>query len=287
MYPNENTPSPNKLIKWGLASFVGLITLIAVIWAVDPVEAGSVKVVTSFGGVTGRVLQPGLNIITPFVESTRQINTRYLIYETMRESDKEKSQSDYKDGAVDTNTKDGQSVNVFYTIRFSVDSTKAVWVVERFGTEPALVDKIVRAESRSVARTVPSNFSAEELYVGTGKEKIAQLIADGIKQKLADSGIILDSVLVREVEFNNAYTQSIESKQIEAVKVQTAENIAARAVFEKQATISNAEAQAEAQRLQSLTITQQYANLEWIKKWDGKLPQYMTGESQLLLQLPR
>ncbi|GEM_PF-1064373 len=264
-----------------------LIAVIAVIWTIEPVSAGSVKVVTRFGGVTGRVLQPGLNFIIPFVESTRQINTKYLIYETMRDDDRQTSGSDYTDAPVDTNTEDGQRVNIFYTIRFSVDSTRATWVTERFGTEEALVDKIVRAESRSVARTVPSNYTAEELYVGTGKEKIAQLIADGIKQKLADNGILLDSVLVREVDFNDQYTQSIEAKQIEAVKVETAKNIAARAEFEKQATIRAAEAQAEAQRLQSLTITEQYARLEWIKRWDGKLPTYMTGDAQNLIQLPR
>lgn len=251
------------------------------------VDAGEVAVVTRFGAVTGRVLNPGASFIVPLFEGTKYINTKYLIYETMREEDKDKSKSDYKDVSVDTNTKDGQRVNIYYTIRFSVDSTRATWVVERFGSEQALVDKIVRAESRSVARTVPSNFSAEELYVGTGKEKIGQLIADNVKQKLSDNGIILDSVLVREVEFNEQYTQSIESKQIEAVKVETAKNIAARAEYEKQATIRAAEAQAEAQRLQSLTITDQYASLEWIKKWDGKLPTYMTGDAQNLIQLPQ
>lgn len=283
----ENVVGPKNILKWGIVGFVLLFLLVAFFWGIETVDAGSVKVVTSFGGVTGKVLQPGLNVIVPFVEGTRQINTKYLIYETMRETDQKTSQSDYKDNPVDTNTKDGQGVNVFYTIRFSVDPVKAVWVVERFGSEKALVDKIVRAESRSVARTVPSDFSAEELYVGTGKEKIAQLIGEGIKKKLADNGIFLDSVLVREIEFNQQYTQSIEAKQIEAVKVETAKNIAARAEYEKQATIKAAEANAESQKLQSQTITTQYANLEWIKKWDGKLPQYMTGDAQTLLQLPR
>ena len=272
------------LIVGLIAFFVFLLTGLLGFRTVD---SGEVAVVTRWGAVTGRVLEPGAHVITPFVSGTRYINTKYLIYETMREADKEKSDSDYKDSPVDTNTKDGQSLNVFYTIRFSIDPIKAVWVVEKFGSEEALVDKIVRAESRSIARTVPSDFSADELYVGVGKEKIADLIEGGLRVKLQENGIVLDSVLIREIEFNGEYTKAIETKQIETVRVETAKKIAERAESEKQATIRQAEAQAEAQRLQSLTITSQYANLEWIKKWNGALPTYMTGDATNLIQLPR
>lgn len=275
------------IIVLSVLGILAMIILFVALLGFRTVDAGEVAVVTRWGAVTGRVLEPGAHVITPFMEGTNYINTKFLIYETMKDEDFKESKSDYKDGSVDTNTKDGQPVNVFYTIRFSVDSTKATWVVEKFGSEKALVDKIVRAESRSVTRTVPSNFSADELYVGSGKKEVEKLIFDEMRQKFADNGIIIDSVLVRELQFTPEYVAAIEAKQIEAVKVSTATNIALRAEQEKKAAITQAEAQAESQRLQTITLSPQYLQGEWIKKWNGQLPTYVTGDAQNLINLPR
>jgi regulator of protease activity HflC (stomatin/prohibitin superfamily) len=267
---------------------VAVLLLIIPLAGFRQVDAGEVAVVTRFGNPTGRVLGPGAHVITPFIEGTNYINTKFLLYETMKSEDQKQSQSDYKETQVDTNTSDGQPVDIYYTIRFSIDPTKAIWVVQKFGSEQALVDKIVRAESRSAARVEPSNFSADALYVGEGKTKLAEAIDVNIRSKLEENGIILDQVLIREIQFTPNYVSAIEAKQIEEVKVDTAKNIAARAEFEKEASVRAAEAQAESQRLQSQTITETFLEKEWIAKWDGKLPQYMLGGDAIpLIQLPQ
>src|SRR3989344_7860737 len=87
-----------------------LILLIAGVFLLSfrTIDAGEVAVVTRFGAVTGRVLTPGASFIIPLVEGTRIVNTKYLIYETMKAEDILQSKSDYTDVSVDTNTKDGQ-----------------------------------------------------------------------------------------------------------------------------------------------------------------------------------
>lgn len=274
--------------KLYVAGAVALSTISISLLSIRTIDAGEVAVVTRFGAVTGRVLQPGASLITPFIEGARYVNTKFLIYETMKNEDIKNSKSDYKDGPVDTNTKDGQQVNMYYTIRFSIDSSKATWVVEKFGSEEALVDKIVRATSRSVARIVPSNFTAEELYVGAGKEGVGKEIDKEVRQKFAENGLFLDSVLIREIDFANEYTRAIEQKQIAAVQVETEKNKAEQAKFRKEASITEAEAQSRSQLLQRETISDQLLRKLWIEKWNGILPTYMTGgDASLLLQLPR
>lgn len=281
MYENKFT---GGLIGLGFMFILGLVLFFASIRTVD---AGEVAVVTRWGAVTGRVLQPGASIITPFVDGTKYLNTKFLIYETMKPDDMKASKSDYKDGPVDTTTRDGQPVNVYYTVTFSIDPTKVNWVVEKFGSESTLVDKIIRAQTRSVARTTPANFSAEELYVGTGREKVAKDIFNTIQPVLADNGIILDSVLIRELGFDKDYTEAISQKQIQAVKVETEKNIAEQAKFKKEASITEAEAQAKAQELQKVTISSELLRKMWIERWDGHLPTYMLGDdSNSLIQLP-
>ena len=46
------------------------------------VDAGEVSVVTNFGEVTGKTLEPGANFITPFVQGTITYNTKKVTYET-------------------------------------------------------------------------------------------------------------------------------------------------------------------------------------------------------------
>lgn len=279
---NENTIG-GTLALLGVAFVMGIVMFFASIRTVD---AGEVAVVTRWGAVTGRVLQPGASVITPFVDGTKYINTKFLIYETMKPEDVKGSKSDYTDGPVDTTTKDGQPVNVYYTVTFSIDPTKVNWVVEKFGGEATLVDKIIRAQTRSVARTVPANFSAEELYVGKGRTEVAKNIFDTINPVLAENGIILDSVLIRELGFDEAYTNAISQKQIQAVKVETEKNIAEQAKYKKEASITEAEAQAQAQKLQRETISPELLQKIYLEKWDGKLPVYMLGNSSTLMNLP-
>lgn len=275
-------------ILFGIFGTVIGLFLIVQLSAFRTVSSGEVAVVTRFGEVTGRTLGPGAHFISPFIEGTSYYNTKKITYETAPEAKQGNSEADYKDFPVDTNTEDGQPVDVSYTIRFSVDPTKATWIAQNIGSEQALVEKIVKTESRIWARNIPRRYSAENLYTGEGSQNVQNEIFDQLKGVFEINGLILDTVGIREIAFDVNYTQAIQAKQVEAVKVDTAKNIADRAAFEKEATIRQAEAQAEAQRLQSQTITPQFTQIEWIKRWNGVLPVYMTGDSaSLLLQLPK
>lgn len=269
--------------------FVGVLILgLLALFGFKAIDAGTVGVVTNWGKVTGRTLDPGAHWVTPIANGVMRYNTKKVIYEITTEDKQTGSDADYKDYPVDTNTSDGQQVDIFYTVRFSIDPTKATFVANSIGSEEALVDKIVKTESRIWARNIPREFEAEALYTGDGVVEVQKRIEEKLRPTFEANGLILDSVGIREIKFTDQYIAAIENKQIEAVKVDTAKQIAERAEFEKQATIRQAEAQAEAQRLQAQTITPQFLQIEWVKKWNGVLPQYILGgDTSNLIQLPR
>jgi len=272
------------IVKLGFLSFIALIILFL---AVETVEAGTVKVVTRWGRVTGRVLEPGVHFLWPFAERSLEYDTKKVIYETTTEVKQEGSDADYKDFPVDTNTEDGQQVDIFYTVRFSTDPTKAGWIAQNIGSQGAVVEKIVKTESRIWARNIPRRFDAEDLYSGNGSQEVQDQIFTSLSTTFSENGLILDSVGIREIKFTNEYVAAIEAKQLEAVKVKTAENIAERAVFEKEARITQAEGQAREQELQKTSISSELLEKMWIEKWNGNLPNYMMGDSQALIQLPQ
>ncbi len=250
------------------------------------ISAGEVGVVTRLGKVTGRTLHPGANIVVPWIDGVMRYNTKKVIYETTTGEKQKGSDADYKDYPVDTNTQDGQQVDIFYTIRFNVDPTKAGWIAQNVGSQEAVVEKIVKTESRIWARNVPRRFEAQTLYTGEGSQDVQNEIFEALEKTFSDNGLILDPVGIREIKFTDECIHAIENKQLEAVKVKTAENIAERAVFEKEARITQAEGQAKEQELQKTSISEQLLEKMWIEKWSGHLPTYMMGDSQALIQLP-
>jgi len=140
-----------KTIFYAILVFFVFVLLALTIKIVNP---GTVKVVTQFGRVTGRVLEPGFNLIIPFAEGTMTYNTKKLTYEAAEGDKHKESKADYLDFPVTTTTNDGQQVKINYTVRFSVDSTKVAWLAQNIGTENSLVEKVVKTDSRIHSRNI-------------------------------------------------------------------------------------------------------------------------------------
>ncbi len=245
------------------------------------VNAGSVEVVTAFGKVTNRVLQPGANFIVPFVESTLRYNTQKVVYEATSIEKQASSDATYKDYPVDLQTKDGQKVDIYYTVRFSVDPDKVTWIPNNIGNEADLVEKIVKFESRIWMRNIPREYDAEQLYTGNVIE-VQMKVEEKLRPIFLNNGILLDTIGIREIKFTDEYISAIEAKQIEAVKIETEKNKAEQAKFQKEQRITQAEGQAREQELLRQSITREIIQKSWVEKWDGKLPTVMGQGTNLL-----
>ena len=276
-----------KLLRFNKVRWSWLLPLLilgSVLLGVRIVEPGTVHVVVRMGRVTGRTLSPGLNYVVPFIEKTLTYNTKLVTYETAIAEKQRTSDADYVDYPVDTNTLDGQPVDIAYTIRFSVDPTMATWIAQNIGNEHSLVEKIVKTESRIWARNVPREFEAEVLYTGKGSLEVQNKLEEHLIPVFSDNGLVLDRVGIREIYFDMEYVDAIRAKQVEAVKVETAKNTALKAEEEKKARITRAEGEAREQELQQKTLTDQLIRKMWIEKWNGVLPK-VSGSEGLILDL--
>lgn len=281
----------NKKYIFGAIIVVAIVILML---SLSFVSRGEVKTVTRLGAVTGRILDPGPHLTLPWpIESTVTYNTKLVTYETSPQEKQEGSKADYKDFPVDTNTSDGQQVDVSYTVRFSVDPTRAAWCAQNIGTENQLVEKIVKTESRIWFRNVPRNYSAELLYTGEGSQKIQEEVARIIEPAFSGTCLRLDTVGVREIKFEDTYTRAISDKQVEAVRIETERNKAEQEVFKAQQVVTAAEAQKKSQELQKESLTPLMIQKEMLgvlrDVWNGEYPDtYVAGSSDqnMMLALP-
>ncbi|MBN1915898.1 prohibitin family protein [Candidatus Dojkabacteria bacterium] len=278
-------------INFNSASFlkrIWLIVFVVFVFAslsstLVSVQYGTVAVVTRFGQVTDRVLQPGLNFKIPFVERTVVYRTQKVVYETS--DNPQSSQAAYTDYPVDTTTKDGQVIGVRYSVRFSIDPKQAAWIANNLGTEEDVVYKIVQTDSRIHTRNIPKEFNAADLYTGNIQD-VQQKIDDELRPIFEQNGLILDEFGIRNISFSEEYVQAVEAKQIAKEVVTTEQYIAEQEQYKKEAAITKAEGEAQAQRLQQQTLSNELLSKLWIEKWDGRLPTYM-GQGTPLIQFPK
>lgn len=276
----------NQIDLQRLARPIGIVVIILLLslTSVRLVSAGTVKVVTRFGKVTGRMLRPGAHIIIPIAENTITYNTKKVTYEASNEP--QRSKATYTDVPVDSTTLDGQQITLNYTARFSIDPDRAGWIANNIGTEADVVEKIVKTDTRIHARNIARKFNAADLYTGNISD-VQIAIEDKLRPIFEENGLLLDEFGIRSIAFTPEYINAIEAKQIEKERVITEENISKQEEFRKAARITKAEGQAEEQRLQRTTLTDTLLMKMWIEKWSGEVPNVFTGDQgNLLFQIP-
>lgn len=278
-----NTISPQASGKL----FLGFGVLAVAFWlalsSFYTVQYGTTAILTRFGEIVGDAQQPGLHFKIPFIDRVVTYRTQKVVYETLAVTPYSgASEADYQDVAVDTNTKDGQQVSIRYSVRFSIDPTRIKDVANSLGTESEVVDKVIKTDSRIWVRQIPRSYSANELYTGN-IDVVSEEIEKILTPIFDENGIILDEFGIRAIQFGDDYIKAIEQKQIEAEKVKTEEFKANQEKFKKQALITKAEGEAEAQKLQQKSLTKELIQKLYIEKWNGVLPEVVTGDSSSLL----
>lgn len=236
----------------GLAAFVLVILILAIVNSYTVVEAGSVAVVKRLGRVS-TVFDPGLHFKMPFIDTTIVYRTQEIVYETS--DNPSASQADYTDFEVDTATSDGQQITARYTVRFRIRPKEAANIVNNLGTERDVVERIVKQNSRVWVRTLLRNYEASQLYSGDIREAQDAITAQ-LRQDFEAEGLDLLFFGLRQIGFTEAYKQAVETKQIEAENIITKQNLARQAEYEKRRTITEAEAEAEKQRLERIGVAQ-------------------------------
>jgi regulator of protease activity HflC (stomatin/prohibitin superfamily) len=188
-----------------------------------------------------------------------------------------------RDDSLDAPTADGQQVKVDASVLFRIEQGKAPLIWKTIGED--YVDKIVRPIVRSQIRMIISRYTAPAIY-SEKRAEAEKAMFEEISVLFKNKNIILDQLLLRAVYFSPEYSDAIEAKVIAEQKVKQAEYEVQEASQRAQAKIAEAKGLSEAQALQKQSLTEQYLQLEAIKKWDGKMPQVVGSGSLPFINIP-
>jgi prohibitin 1 len=183
-----------SLLRLGVGKILGVIVVLVLLYAsVAYVPAGHVGVLTLFGRVTGDVLPEGTHLVNPFkVNNTLSIRTQ---------EKKETATVPSNEGLIMT-----LDTSLLYRLNFE----KAADVYRTIG--PRYEGIVVEPNFRSAVRAVTAAHSANALYTGA-REEVAVKIQEELSKILSQRGIVVESVLLRDVQLPLMLKTSIEAKQ--------------------------------------------------------------------------
>jgi regulator of protease activity HflC (stomatin/prohibitin superfamily) len=272
-----------KMVKKILIGVVAFIALVVVFQSCERIDAGHVGVKVNLYG-SGK----GVDDVTECTGMVfyNPITTKIYEFPTYIQH-KEYKKTEEIDNSFIVNSKDGSEFQVSPIMNYSVQRDKVPAIFAKYRRSlPEIEEGFLKTAVYDAFRLATNKYTADELISNRAVFEVevrrlleGQLLKEGFVINQFTSNLIYPETFKRSIEAKNNAVQSAlraenEVKTAEAqakIKVATANGNAS-------AMLASAKAEAEANRLKQQTITPMLLQLEWINKWNGKLPETMLGD---------
>ena len=240
-----------------------LIVLVVLFSSITIVDAGHTGVINTLGHVSENVLQEGIHLKIPFIQTIIKMDNRIVKLEVETEAF----------------SKDLQTVETKLAINYRVSKDKSYAIYKNVGSDYETI--LVSPAVNEVLKAITAKYTAEESVAN--RSLISQGLIEELNNKLNKNGIYVEDVNIINFEFSEAYIAAIEEKQV-------AEQRLLKAKTEKEEAIVKAEAEAETLRIQSeaqakannilsKSLSENLIKYEMMKKWNGELPMVTDGST--------
>ncbi|WP_139488339.1 prohibitin family protein [Brevibacillus dissolubilis] len=233
------------------------------------VNAGHRGVVVQLGAVQPNVLGEGIHFKAPFIQTVIPVEVRVQKTEN---------------SAVSA-SRDLQNVTTTIAVNYHLNPDAVNKLYQDVGL--GYSERIVNPAIAEALKSVTARYTAEELI--TSRQEVSEQVKENLSKKLTMYGMILDEINITEFNFSEEFNRAIEQKQVAEQQALKAKLDLERVKIEKEQTIQQAQAVAESLRLQKQEVTPELvklreieAQLEAIKKWDGKLPNVTGGATPFI-----
>lgn len=249
------------------AAIAALAMLIGGIRIMDQTEVGVVKV---FGKVD-HTISGGLNFVNPFSDTVEVMDLRVHV----------------REAAFASYTKDAQPLTASIEYQYEPIAAQAMNIVAQYGSYEIMEQKLSAAVEER-AKIVFARYSAMPLL--ENRSTLSTQVQEEVRELEALFPVNFTQVVVKDIDFSDAFEAAVEAKM-------QAEQNALRAENEKQEAITRAEMEREVARVEAeaavlaaegearaLEITREalenmpdtWIAQQYLEKWDGKLPQFIT-----------
>ncbi|MFH0853910.1 MAG: prohibitin family protein [bacterium] len=245
-----------KIISSALAAII-FILLLATMVVIIP--AGKTGVYHLFGKVRDEEINSGLHFINPFANITKMsIQTEEYTMSRVATEGKVNGND-----AIKALTKEGLEVELDITVLYHLEEQKASDVYKNIGV--TFDEKIIRPEIRAAIREITANYNAVDIYTEKRTE-LTQKIQGKLMDVINPRGIIVESVLLRNVTLPAGLTKSIETKLQADQEAQQMDFVLDKEKKEAERKRIQAAGQRDSQKIINESLTDKYLDYLYINE---------------------
>jgi regulator of protease activity HflC (stomatin/prohibitin superfamily) len=268
------------------------------------VPAQNTGVVITPGGVLKESYKTGWHLINPvykieLMDKTSQVYTCASQRSVPNEEYKEYKAASTQSSTIWAPTVDGIKMGFDISASWRIDEEYAWWIYDNVSEQDGssagrfywLEENVIKPKLKSSLALTVSRYNPVEVY-SNKRQAIQDEVLDKMKTDIKAYHLVLDQIDIREVYYNEEYEKAINEKKLQEQKVLALVEVTKQkkeqelqAAIDKNIAILKAEGEAKSLQIkgQSIASNPRIIELEWIQKWDGKLPQTSLGSGQGLI----
>jgi regulator of protease activity HflC (stomatin/prohibitin superfamily) len=271
---NYTPPSSSSVFRLGLWLLGGLLLLYLVFSSWYIVDQGERAVVLRLGATVGEA-GPGPHFKLPWIDAVRKI--------TVQNQNRRYQQ-------LEAYSRDQQPANITVSVTYVVSDPQMIY--EQYGDLEGAVMRLIDPRVMSEVKSIFGQYDA----VRAIQERIGlnNDFASAVTSAITGGPVTIISVQIENIDFSEAYEQSVEQRMLAQVEIQRREQNLRTTEVEAQIARTRAEGEAEAIRLrgeaegaairaraEALRSNADLVQLQAVEKWDGKLPTTMVPSTAL------
>lgn len=261
----EKKPNVTKIV---LIAVIVVALVVLVFNCFSVVDEGYIGVKYQFGKIVDSSLSAGLNFHIPFIEEIRPVDIREQIYSVQTNA-----------YTSDTQTVDSLSLKLNYCY----DPTQLSDIIRSTGIEN-VETKLLVPNVAKISKNEIGKVRAEDLV--QSRSEVQDAIYEVLKETLAPNGIVVTAFAIENLDFDDAFEESIQAKVIAAQDALKMQNKTVEREEEARQKVIAAQAEADSQRIKAeaeayaIQVVQEqlaksptYIDYLKINNWNGELPQ--------------
>lgn len=256
-----------KEIAIPLVVILLIIVFIVICNPIAIVGVGERGVKVTLGKVSPVSYTEGIHFITPFISHIRNMNV--------------KTQKNYVE--TDVYTKDIQQARISYVLNYNLQPENAHKMFREVGMY--YFDTIVNPVVEGTIKDVIGKWNAQDLVAN--REKASQEILVKLQNHLAPKYINVTDFQMTAIAYSGVFEKAIENKVTAEQEALRAKNKTVQIEEEAKQKLISAEAEAKSMSIRANALTKNKALVEYeaVQKWDGKMPEYMLGNSMPFINI--
>lgn len=284
---HEVTDYEISIPKIILACVIAFFLILIPLTCITTVPTGYTGILTTFGRVEDRTMSAGVHVVAPWQRIVKLDNRTQKVTIT-----------------TEAFSSDIQEVDLTMSVNYCIDQATAQNLYKTVGKEYYSI--ILEPSILNNTKVAFAKYTAENLLAH--RDELTKQIAEKLAEDASVYGITIVNLNIENVDFTDAFTNAVETKQVAAQNKLTAETQQAQKIMETQAAANmkriNAEADADARKIRAdadayeikikadaeaeantkinKSITQTLIDYVYANQWNGEYPVYFGGDNALI-----